>query len=110
MIFWQSGTLLRAELREYPLTGKASDDPIKVSKSSAFTPSNNSSKVRAGNSPSLMRTRSAVRRERLARAIISSPPSKETFPSFTTTFSPPIRRISPARTLSSPNRQGQIKV
>ena len=106
MMDWQSGTLWSCEFRLHPLTGKAFFLPIYSSKGIFSAPSMSCWNVTARKLSRTMRTRSAVRRFRLARAIPSASAVNSTRPSVTEMSSKPRRFSSPLRTLSRPNRQG----
>ena len=73
-IFWQAGTLWRADLTEVPVTVNFPSGGIRFSQAMALVCWNSSSKVFAVNSAILRRTRSAVRSHRLLRTMPRSSP------------------------------------
>ena len=106
MIFWQSGTLISFELRHLPFTGKASFTPIKLSHSTAFTPSKSSSKLVASNSARSICILSAYLELILALAISEKSPSNVTLPLCASTFFKPKYLNSFAHSPSRPKIQG----
>ena len=99
---WQSETLNNLDFIDFPSTGNSASSGISSSQGRALVPSNSSSKVKAGNWPAFINSRSAVRSHILQRGIARTSPVKDTLPFSTVKSLYPSCLSSRASTASNP--------